>query len=260
MCSALIFQFSDPVLFKLGYNWTYWLVKLLNIDIYLVHHKIGGIILISILYLSGICLIGYPKKNIFAYIFASTYLLHTILFNIFLCHSPHVQIGFVIILWAFCASTDLRFSQWWQAMRYFVCYTFFTAFLWKFNYGSFFQINGGVLFFKEYYSDYLLEYPNAQFSRFTFFLFDHPILLNLAEHFMLLFQPMFIIGFFTKKYDRYFALGLFIFIFNLCAFANHFFIEFFVIIFPLFSHSFWAKFNKYISIMNQDCIMLHKNE
>lgn len=239
-CSGLIHQLEQPVLFHTGYDISYWLLRWLHLDDPLLQHKSAAGILVYFFFGSGILLFLYPRQRHWAFLFAASYLLQSLLLNLYLCKTPHVQAGFTVMLWSFCSS---RFGQWWRAMRYYVCYIFFTAFIWKLYYGSLFQWNGGFLFFKEYAAPYLFRSPHTALAEIYRWLIQHPVILNAGEKLLFVTQGSFLAGFFTRKYDRFFSVFLILFIFGLLLLGHHFFAELLVLLLPLLRGSDWEWIN-----------------
>jgi hypothetical protein len=247
LCGGLVHQLQQPVLFHTGYDMSYWLMRLSGFDTLLLQGGCGAAILVTLFFASGILLLLFPRQRIWAACFAATYLLQDILLNMYLCKTPHVQAGFAVILWSFCAR-HRHFGQWWLAMRYYVCYIFFTAFLWKLWYGSLFQWNGGLLFFREYAAPYLLAHPQGWLTTSYRCLLEHPFLLNLGEKLVFAAQGLFLAGCCTTKYDRFFIVFLALFITGLLVFGHHFFVEFTVLVLPLLHTRDWERWNALIPL------------
>lgn len=235
---SLICQLEQPVLFHTGYDLSYWLIRTLQLDAVLLHWQPGSVAVVVLFFASGLLLLLWPQRRIWAFIFAATYLLQVLLLNIYICKTPHVQAGFAVLLWSFCAR---RFGQWWELMRYYVCYIFSTAFLWKLYYGSFFHWNDGFLFFREHVTPYLFHYPDTAIAFVYRWLLQHPFLVNINEKLIFIAQGLFFAGFFTRKYDRFFSVFLILFIITLLLFGHHFFVEFLVLLLPLCSCRDWKR-------------------
>lgn len=94
------------------------------------------------------------------------------------------------------------FYLWMHALRYFFLFFFFSAALWKFYQGGVFepmQMSGILL---EQHKDLLVTDAQGWYASFIYWLIQHPVagrLLYLAATGI---ELVFIIGFFTRKYDR----------------------------------------------------------
>jgi len=243
-CHDLVPQLEHPVLFRSGYNLSYWLTRCCGADQWLLQRPARAWTLIGILCGSGLLLLWRPRRRLWAFLFAISYLFHTIIFNLYLCQTSHVQAGFVMLFWSFCASSDERFAQWWRVMRYYVCYIFFTAFLWKLNYGSLWHWRDGELFFREHAAPYLFWHPHTSLAGLYRYLLQHPVWLNAGEKMIFLCQGLFVTGFFTRNYDRAFIVFLLSFILLLAVLGHHFFIEFIVLILPLMRPGDWERLKR----------------
>lgn len=89
-----------------------------------------------------------------------------------------------------------------HGLRYFFLYFFLSAGIWKLVQGGFFNYEQmtGVLLYQ--HKDFLTSSPNHWFSRAVYYLTAHSgisYLLYLAATF---FELLFLIGFFTRKYDK----------------------------------------------------------
>ncbi len=108
------------------------------------------------------------------------------------------------------------------ALRYYCIFVLFSAFCWKWSRGSLFFPNQLSEILKRQHIDYLIDFPDAYFSQFIRYLIANPSLSNLFWYSGWVVEAVFVVGFFTRTYDKLF-LGLFLaffimdyFIMNLC--------------------------------------------
>ena len=143
-------------------------------------------------------------------------------------------------------------------MRYYACWVYATAFLWKIINGSFFQVDAGMLTFKSNLAGYLYQNPDTFFSHVYYWFLRHPALINIGHKLVVIAEGVFLVGFFTKKYDG-FLIFCAVFIFtSIYFFSDVFFAELLIIILPLLPQSTWDWLCQKISRkgQNRKCIKL----
>ena len=99
-----------------------------------------------------------------------------------------------------------------HSLRYFFLFVFASAGIWKIVQGGIFNVGqmSGVLLYQ--HKEFLVSSPNNWFAHLTYFLINHPIvgyLLYLAGTILELF---FLVGFFTRKADRWLIAGFILFV------------------------------------------------
>ena len=100
--------------------------------------------------------------------------------------------------------TDGRgFLLLWQGLRYYTCYIYGSAFLWKLFRGSWLFSQQGVLIMKKNLTPFLYYNPQSGLSKVYFWLFQHPAIPDLLIKTGFLLEGLFIIGFFTRRMDKY---------------------------------------------------------
>lgn len=234
-------QLLDPSLTKMHYDLSFWLFRLSGLDGALVHNAIGtALFSIAIV---GLCILSllFPLRRGFIISFSLVYFLMALTSNIYLCHSAHYLGCMVWLSVAFWASSDDNFDLMWEGMRYYCCWIYASAFIWKVVNGSFFQWDAGILTFKMNLAEYLYHNPDTAMAHFYYYFIQHPLFVNIGHKIVALAEGLFIIGFFTKKYDKILIITALLIFVSLYIFSDVFFAELLALIFPLVSINGWKK-------------------
>jgi len=88
-----------------------------------------------------------------------------------------------------------------HALRYFFLFFFISAALWKFSQGGIFNLHemSGVLLFQ--HKEYLASSPGHWYTNFIYWLIQHPGASYFLYAAATAIELVFVVGFFTKKYD-----------------------------------------------------------
>ena len=149
--------------------------------------------------------------------------------------------GALIITIPFWAAKDKNFETLWDALRYYVCWIYFSAFLWKIVNGSMFQADFGVLTMKKNLAEYLYHNPGTLKAHIYNYFISHPLLPDIGDKLVYLLEAAFIAGFFTKKYDSLLILLIIAIHAITYFFTDRLFIELCILVIPLISAASWQK-------------------
>lgn len=118
---------------------------------------------------------------------------------------PNVPIrkylGLILIPFIF-LTRGKRFLVYTELMRYFVCFIFASAALWKISRGALLQKDQFVNILIKQNQDYYLQVEPNLFQSISRWLILHPELTNSLFAFTVLLQLSFGLGFLTKRFDR----------------------------------------------------------
>jgi hypothetical protein len=138
-------RFLKPVLFKYGFDYTYWLLKLSGISDLIIKSNKGSVLFDISMFITCILCILFPLKNAFAIIFGTLFLIYSVLYNTYIVHHAHPLTVMTLITIPFFFRSNIIWNFLWDAMRYFVCFLYFMSFIWKAFIGkSLFYWNMGV--------------------------------------------------------------------------------------------------------------------
>ena len=111
------------------------------------------------------------------------------------------MVGILIITIPFWFRNNKSFSLLWEGVRYFTVFIYFSAFLWKLLRGSVFHPGQGLGIFLNGGGSNLIYNPDSLFGGWYAYAVSHP---SFAQWVMLAgvaMEAIFIIGFFTRRFD-----------------------------------------------------------
>jgi len=117
-------------------------------------------------------------------------------------HHEHVLVGLLFFMPLLLFRDKTNFVLVFAGIRYYAIFTLFSAGLWKIYRGSLFTPNQMSEILKHQHIDYLISYPQADFSNFIAYLIAHPSLANLFWYGGWFIELIFALGFFTRRFDK----------------------------------------------------------
>lgn len=245
---ALPFQLNQPVLHNVNFDFTEGIFLGSGLSGFLLHNMIANrIFSLSLLLLPLFCFLQSKRRWPFI-LFSFVFFIYTLFNNLYVTHQQHYLHFAWLITIPFMASAK-GFDLLWQGARYYACWFYSMAFLLKVINGGFFQEGFGEITIKTQMASYIFAHPNALQTHLYTWLLQHPFWLNASAKFTFLLEGVFMIGFFTREYDKWLVLAGFL-IFAFTAFsADVFFIEQFGAIAITFtSPALWKKWGRWLSI------------
>ena len=121
-------------------------------------------------------------------------------------------LGLVLIPFAFSFSNNERFSNYLRLMRYFVLFVFTSASLWKITRGVIFDDWHMQLSLKLQHIDNFANWPDHYITKLLSTFIANSQYCYVLFILAVLMQLSFVVGFFTRKYDRLLAFFLIVFI------------------------------------------------
>jgi len=145
---------------------------------------------------------NWNAKTVFAYCTAIFSLLYTIFFSEMSYVSPELGMGWILMPLIFAAMTTKSFYYNMHMVRFIFVLIFFSAGIWKIKGGGLFNMDemSGILV--RQHNMYLVSNPEDSFARFLYYLIQHKALSCTFYLLGTLSELIFIIGLFTRKYDR----------------------------------------------------------
>lgn len=218
-------QLSFPVITKAGYNITHMLYNVSGLGTLLTQNHLVSLLFSLLLFATVSLLIIVPRKTGLALAFCILLLLLVVTTNVYVTFNQH----YLFLLWIatlpFCFRSDATFGLLWEGARYYACWVYGSTFILKLINGAMWQWDYGLMTMKEQVAEYIFLNPDATLTACYTWLIQHGALLNIGQKLVFLAEGVFLLGFFTRKYDRLLIFsGIFIFI-STTLFANVFFIE-----------------------------------
>jgi len=200
---TLISQLHSPVLKFASTDLTYWVFHIIHIPGLISGNPVIAVTFDILLIGSCMLVICFPEKRFWARIFFVLYFIYFVIYNSFGMHHVHSRIGILLLSAPFLIRDEEGFVIFWQGLRYYVCYIYSSAFLWKLFRGSWLYGEQGILIIKKNLTPYIYFNPRSVLSQVYYFLFRYPVLPDILMKTGFLMEGFFILGFFTKRFDNY---------------------------------------------------------
>lgn len=222
---AMLHQLGDPPLRTVGYNFTAWIYRLTGAEDMLLRGGVVSKIFTAVLFLSGALGVLLPRLRANLFLFWLCYLTYALLFNVGTAVTGHSQAFLTIALIPFWAAPRGRFGDWWSATRYYACWIFASAFLFKIFRGAFWNWEDGVRTVQANFALFFYARPEWIWTKAMAWLLHYPWLVNLGYKFFILFEGIFIAGFFTRRFDRWLMWATTVLVLSTLVFADANFLE-----------------------------------
>lgn len=201
---AMLSGLQSPPLFTVEVDFTYWLFRESGIPAWIMQHRAAAIIFDILLFSSGLLSFTLPLNRKILTVFALLLFLYAMIFNMYATHHLAQVYGLMIVLLPFLVGSNDKFTLAWEGMRYFTCFIYFMAFVWKTCIGhSFYYLQQGAVTFKSNLVDYMSLNPGSGMTHFYEWFLRHEWVLNAGEKGLVLLEGIMVVGFFTKRYDRW---------------------------------------------------------
>lgn len=245
MSHLLPYQLNAAQMTKILYYPELHAYKFFGLDDVLIGHQMGSIIYSLLLVIIPMLLWFSPRHKFLSVAYVVSLLLYHTTQIAHMTHSVHFMVGMVVMSFIFMARSARTFDLVWEGLRYVVCMIYGSAFVWKILHGALWQWDFGEAVFKSNLATYYLQSPDTLTSRLYAVFLEHPWMLNVGTYVSFLLEGLFIVGFFTKKYDTFLWLGIFVLHHVLYLFVDTLFVEWYVFVLPFLTYSFWKKLNNH---------------
>lgn len=246
--NSLLSQMQQPALIYPGSDNTFWLFHILNIPQFLLQHHWAALGFDVLLTCSCIVCMVIPGQRLFTWITVSgVWILYVAYCSAAGKH--YAQIGYLLAPIPFLALKAARFDMLWQLLRYWVCFLYVSAGIYKIYYGGF--------GYGDNMSHILLQ-ENAEWFQFSRdglrydlvnWLINHPATAQWFYRAAVLVDLFMVIGFFTRRYDRWLLAGLLLFHLGNLLLMHISFVEQSLIFAPFLP---WHEWAKRLQITNSD--------
>lgn len=230
---TMLHQLQQPALIYPYVDLTYWLLHLLAVPEWITGNTIVARLLDHLLLVSALLGILLPAKRLNMVLFLLLYFLYFIIYNTYGMHHTSNKVGILVIAIPFLVKDIRSFNLLWQALRYFLLFVFSCAFLWKFLRWSWLQPDQGLLIMKKNLADYLYFNPETWLAYLSRWFLQHPTLVNGLFIAGVVLEGVFIIGFFTRKYDHWLLLMGILLLLGFWFMAHAVFFEMLILFLPL---------------------------
>ena len=207
---TLLSQLQQPVFIYSGSDNTFWLLHYLRIPHFFLQHYWAALLFDIAITTSCIVCIILPQQKVCTYITViGIWVLH-------FCYSSaagkqYAQIGYLLPPIALLVFNQKKFALSWQLIRYWICFLYSSAGIYKMIYGGFFYVHNMSNILKQMNAEWLFFNSNTVQANCIYFLIHHPFCAQLFYQAAVCIETAFIIGFFTKKMDKYLVAILILF-------------------------------------------------
>lgn len=158
----------------------------------------------------GVAILGLLQKEkkwqivLFWFIFLNYF----IVYNSVATHHEHTLVPLLFLQLLLIIKNTKNFTLFFVAARYYALFTILSAALWKIGRGSIWTAGQMKEILKLQHFDYLTSYPESNYSHFIYYIINHAYLADLLWLAGWGLELLFMVGFFTRKFDKWLA-GLF---------------------------------------------------
>lgn len=198
--NSLLSQLQQPVLISPQSDNTYWLLHILNIPQWLMHHNWTAFSFDILITCSCLVCIFVPDQRLFTIITVAG------MWLLYICYCSaagkhYAQIGYLLAPMPFLALKNNKFDLLWEGLRYWVCFLYTCAGIYKIYYGGFTSADNMANILQHMNAEWLFFNWSGFHSDIIKYLIENPTLSQLLYRAAALVELSLIIGFFTKKYD-----------------------------------------------------------
>lgn len=208
--NTLLSQMQQPVLIYPASDNTFWLLHVLRIPQFLLQHYWAALAFDIILTVACIICIVAPDQKLFTRIaIIGVWLLY-----ICYCSAAgkhYAQIGYLLAPIPFFALGEKRFSLLWECLRYWVCFLYFSAGVYKIYYGGFGSVYDMAGILQVMNAEWLVFNKDAAGASTIQNLINNHSLAQLFFRLVTCIDLLMLLGFFTKRFDGVLLAGLLIF-------------------------------------------------
>jgi hypothetical protein len=184
-----------------GLNFTYWLFILSGINTFLFNNTTLLILINGLLFGSCIGLIVNPKLTYLAIVFTISIWLYQFLYFEILSYQTYAK-GLLFPCIPFMFSKQFKFKLSFETGRYYLCGLYGLAGLLKIINGAAFHANHLSDSIQASVADFMIQNPNSFKTLVMQYFITHQNLGYLFFMMAIILESSFLIGFFTKKYDK----------------------------------------------------------
>lgn len=205
--NTLLSQMQQPVLIYPGSDNTFWLLHVLRIPQFLLQHYWAALAFDIVLTVSCIICIVVPDQKLFTRVtIIGTWLLYVCYCTAAGKH--YAQIGYLLAPIPFFALREDRFTLLWDCLRYWICFLYLSAGVYKVYYGGFGSGHDMTGILQVMNAEWFVFNKDASQASSIQYLINHPSLSQWLFRIATCIDLLMIVGFFTKRFDRLLLAGL----------------------------------------------------
>ena len=199
--NSLLHQLQFPVL---KYSWvdlSFWAAHLIKIPEFLTGNFWIALTFDLLLVGSAASSLFFLKRSIFPIVFSVLFAFYFVTYNSFSAYHTHCMVGILLITVPFWFRDNKSMSLLWEGLRYFTCFIYFSAFLWKILRGALFNSDQGVGIFMNEGGAFLIQNPGSVSGQLFAYFTANPEAASMLVIAGVIVEAFFIVGFFTRRFD-----------------------------------------------------------
>ena len=205
-------QLMQPVFSDTKADRFYWLLDSMGVLNALINFMPLSVTIDAFLLLLPILMLAYPSNKYFSWLNFVSIVCYFSAYNVTATHQEHTLIGALGAAFLLCFKNSLRFSSVFSALRFYACFMMASAAFWKIGRCSLWQNGQMTNILKTQHAALITNSEASLYSSWINYLIDNPMLANTLWWGAALIELSFLIGFFSRKFDRVLFLFFWIFL------------------------------------------------
>jgi len=226
---TMIHQWQGPSLRYPYVDFTYWLLLLSGIPSFLVGHYVAAVLFDLALFTVCILVLIFPQRRLFIVLFFILYGVYFLTLNLYGGLHTSCRAGILLVPIPFMVRDIRKFNFLWEGLRYFTLFIYADAFLWKLLRGVWLHSEQAILVIRENLAPYLYYHPDTTQAHIYYWFLQHPTFTGWLFRLGWIAEGLFLMGFFTRRFDRGLLLIWLLLPFGFLFFADAFFFELYVL-------------------------------
>lgn len=237
-------QLEGNPMVNIGYNPLFMLYGISGIEEFIVSRFYIALSFDLLLLLSWVCIWIRPAQKWWQILAAVLFFIYSVISPVHMAYAAHYLSGMVIMNFLFLFHRTRTFSYVWEGIRFYICFVYGSAFLWKVINGAMWSPADGVQVIRNNLGQYLLLNPDTGMAEIYSWLLRNPLWVGLGTVVTYLMEGFFLVGFFTKKYDLVLIWLILLIHFVINIVVDTSFIEWYIFVFPFISISAWQQWQR----------------
>jgi hypothetical protein len=175
-------------------------------------------------------LVFQPQRRLLAMLNFSIWLVYFLIYNLYGTHQTHALTGLLLVHIPFLFYQKPSFHWLWNGVRYYTLWIMSSAAAWKIIRGTAFHPQQGKNIYLQNQTGAIIE---SGITPLQSFLLSNEWLLNLSFPLGVILEGLFMVGFFTKRFDRLLVILLILLIAGFRLLADATFFELLILVLPL---------------------------
>jgi hypothetical protein len=207
----LIFQYGQPMKGP-GVDWAFWFSLCSGFPHFIIQHYWACVLVdLAVVLFSIACFFSAKYRSIFCIGLTIFFFTQRITLETYSCSHSKSDSALFIALLPFCFKKEQTFNVVSEFSRYFLLYILTASAFYKFHNGALLDPTNFAITLVNQHSDLATLNPQHISYKMASFLMTKPILAAFSYIVLFLVQAVFIVGFLTRKFDKFLFVLLFLF-------------------------------------------------